>query len=509
MILFVDANSDVYEGILAQRLCQSDIRMEEQCRKVWGHKSPNSHHTGSLPITGVFATTGIKCLNAFQSAHGFSIGDHRTFIIDFDLTTVIGTQFQKLVRLPGCKLQAKRLRTRKAYNRFLRRHVKTHKLIEKYDALSENCHNLSPACRQTAVDKLDTIKTEGMIGGEKRCSKKKMGKLAHSPLISKWDRRDKILRWIKKHLEAPLRDIRNLLRSIRVFNNSNPGMAVKDPRDYSLLEVEAQIVATKEHITSLEDAAPELRTQHLKRRLNKAKDKGLEGRAKAIADIISREATRERYRNLKATTKPRKGSGKVYAVESLDEDGNLHTHTTKEAVERVAGATIEERYKLAYSAPIMQNKQLLADVGALGDGKAIQQILSGTYDFPKDTDEYTKLLLMEAAVLFCSLGGDGVTDWVRSSDFQFFWLHAREATESSKSRLHFGHYMSAAHDPLLTRLHVSSLNTIRECGVSPTRWKSSLTVLLEKVFGVRLISKLRAICLLEADFNWLNKLIFA
>jgi hypothetical protein len=34
-------------------------------------------------------------------------------------------------------------------------------------------------------------------------------------------------------------------------------------------------------------------------------------------------------------------------------------------------------------------------------------------------------------------------------------------------------------------------------------------VLLEKVFGVRLIDKLRAICLLEANFNWLNKLIFA
>jgi hypothetical protein len=34
-------------------------------------------------------------------------------------------------------------------------------------------------------------------------------------------------------------------------------------------------------------------------------------------------------------------------------------------------------------------------------------------------------------------------------------------------------------------------------------------VLLEKVLGVRLVEKLRAICLPEADFKWLNKLIFA
>ena len=69
--------------------------------------------------------------------------------------------------------------------------------------------------------------------------------------------------------------------------------------------------------------------------------------------------------------------------------------------------------------------------------------------------------------------------------------------------------MSGAHDKEITELHVASLNSIREIGVAPDRWRSSVTVLLEKVFGVRLITKLRSICLLEADFNWLNKLIFA
>jgi hypothetical protein len=34
-------------------------------------------------------------------------------------------------------------------------------------------------------------------------------------------------------------------------------------------------------------------------------------------------------------------------------------------------------------------------------------------------------------------------------------------------------------------------------------------VLLEKQFGSIYLEKMRAICLLEAGFNWLNKLIFA
>jgi hypothetical protein len=40
-------------------------------------------------------------------------------------------------------------------------------------------------------------------------------------------------------------------------------------------------------------------------------------------------------------------------------------------------------------------------------------------------------------------------------------------------------------------------------------WGKGLTVLLEKILGNVFVHKLWAICLLEADFNWWNKLIFA
>ena len=40
------------------------------------------------------------------------------------------------------------------------------------------------------------------------------------------------------------------------------------------------------------------------------------------------------------------------------------------------------------------------------------------------------------------------------------------------------------------------------------RWKSRVSVMLEKRKGVINVSKLRAILLLEVDFNGLNKLIY-
>ncbi len=46
-------------------------------------------------------------------------------------------------------------------------------------------------------------------------------------------------------------------------------------------------------------------------------------------------------------------------------------------------------------------------------------------------------------------------------------------------------------------------------GVPLARWGNGLTVLLEKVFGNIYIDKMQAICLLEADYNWLNKFVFS
>ena len=94
-------------------------------------------------------------------------------------------------------------------------------------------------------------------------------------------------------------------------------------------------------------------------------------------------------------------------------------------------------------------------------------------------------------------------------DFVEFWHTAREETSSSDSGRHFGHYIAASDDPELAILHVESMYIAASYGLPLDRWKSALTVLLEKVMGNMLMEKLRAICLLEADFNWWLKITFA
>jgi hypothetical protein len=58
-------------------------------------------------------------------------------------------------------------------------------------------------------------------------------------------------------------------------------------------------------------------------------------------------------------------------------------------------------------------------------------------------------------------------------------------------------------------MHAAKLTLAASTGIPLACWGNRLMVLLEKVFGNIYIDKMWAICLLEADYNWLNKFVFA
>ncbi len=100
-------------------------------------------------------------------------------------------------------------------------------------------------------------------------------------------------------------------------------------------------------------------------------------------------------------------------------------------------------------------------------------------------------------------------DFVSTTDFQSYWQHANEDIQSSKSGCHFGHYKAASFDRYLSAMHAAKLTLAASTGIPLARWGNGLMVLLEKVFGNIYIDKMWAICLLEANYNWLNKFVFA
>jgi hypothetical protein len=124
-------------------------------------------------------------------------------------------------------------------------------------------------------------------------------------------------------------------------------------------------------------------------------------------------------------------------------------------------------------------------------------------------DTHTKLLLQEAQHILHRFSKEEVLDFVLTTDFQTYWQHANEDIQSSDSRCHFGHYKAASFDHYLSAIHVAKLTLATSTRAPLARWRNGLTELLKKMFGNICIDKMWAICLLEANYNWLNKFVFA
>ena len=69
--------------------------------------------------------------------------------------------------------------------------------------------------------------------------------------------------------------------------------------------------------------------------------------------------------------------------------------------------------------------------------------------------------------------------------------------------------MAQAFSKRLTETKVAQLNIVLMMGMPLERWLHGLTVMLEKERGNINVEKLRAICLFEADLNWVLKVIHA
>ena len=86
-----------------------------------------------------------------------------------------------------------------------------------------------------------------------------------------------------------------------------------------------------------------------------------------------------------------------------------------------------------------------------------------------------RIILQEAIRLYAK--NKGIVNYIlKDNKFSLFWNTTREETESSKSGIHFGHYIAQSFCPFLTKLQVMKLNLVLSMGMPLERWLHGLTV---------------------------------
>jgi hypothetical protein len=237
-----------------------------------------------------------------------------------------------------------------------------------------------------------------------------------------------------------------------------------------------------------------------------ADDQGDSTRSGIILEILTREQEQKIWHQINLMTcLPQGGNPLSICVQS---GPVINTYDTKGDVVGHTSNHLSKHYCLACSAPCYCG-QLFDDLDFMGNTKCAQQILEDTYDYPPDTDIWTKRILQEAHYTFSQMSGAEIAMTITSNDFQNFWQWSNERTSYSFSRIAFLHYKAVTSHPMLVTMHTAYLTGCTRKGVPLVRWGIGLTVLLENMVGNNFVHKLWAICLLKADFNWVNKVIFA
>jgi hypothetical protein len=103
---------------------------------------------------------------------------------------------------------------------------------------------------------------------------------------------------------------------------------------------------------------------------------------------------------------------------------------------------------------------------------------------------------------------DSLDTIITKEEWRRQWKGCRESTSSLESGLHFGHYIAALCSNHASYFHALKATLIIWRGVVLERWAHGLSVILEKMFGCALITKLQSILLMEANFNATNKIIY-
>ena len=198
--------------------------------------------------------------------------------------------------------------------------------------------------------------------------------------------------------------------------------------------------------------------------------------------------------------------GAIHTVQ-VQRDGVWTDVVDKQEVEQAIKVTLVKRFTLT-NGTILQHDQWKHEFGLFGEQDAVSQVLQGTYVLPEDTPPAVARILNEISAVAKIMKGRGIDLTFSTEEYIRYWRKAKEKTSSSISGLHFGHWKTLAKCPWLAEQQAKLTKAAFQAGSPYKHWMHGLTVMLEWIAHCVHVDKLRAILLIETDFNFANKLVF-
>ncbi len=175
---------------------------------------------GFHPIDGLWALDDLDIGNACVMPFGYGVGDHRAFILDILLGSLIGVNTVWIVRLASQCLNSQIPGCSKAYITSLESNIIQHRLIKRLHDVHTGRYTTEERAR-----KVITIDEEGkayMRHIEKICRKIKSCCIPFSPEAAIWIRQVQVYYSLLRYHKGRVKNRGNLKRAARRCNIPNP-----------------------------------------------------------------------------------------------------------------------------------------------------------------------------------------------------------------------------------------------------------------------------------------------
>ena len=405
-------------------------------------------------------------------------------MIDFYSSSVLGTTLTTIKKPKTRRLVVQDKRVLKKYLRLVKEFDRKHNIYMKLHALINKYGSISDELFQKELNKIDEIKCQGMTFAEKRCCKLFKGTVEFSPELSTF--RDKWQLWksLKTFIEKNKGSETGICRLAKRCN-------IRDLFNIDFATIIDNEIYSRNEYFSLKKSSGWLRNSFLRS----------EDQSKSIIPGTARIKT-EKMRRIRRKISSKCGKIRMKTITEVEVSvgEEIIRYHSRDEVEKALAVCITKRFQRAHDSPFLQ-EPVVFQVGLLAELEEADKILNGTSNLSIDPycDFYLKAFAHPDA---------GIRTDYKTHHFQGYWNKADEKTSSSISGKHFGHYKAAAKDEELSSFHAMIIETSYNAGLPLKRWKFALACLLEKIKGVIRVDKLRAILLLEADFNGANKTFF-
>ena len=497
LILFLDANENIATGPLSKEFAKLGLR--ELVRERTNQPGPSTHSSGQYQIDGVFATVEIDCAGARFLPFWSGIGDHRALVVDIPQQVLYGEQLLRIVRPKGRKLQCYKTPTKEKYLQGVKGKTQLHKIEKKIHLLTEIASYPPTEHYIKSQNQIDIVQRDVMRSAENKCRNWHMGEVDFSPQVMIWWHRR--LTW---KLLCDYHHGRNI--STTLITRRARACGIIDPLESTPTEADKAYKICKTQFEKMKPRAAIYRRDFLRKQIKDYKANGNVFQAARLKVMQTREKSSSDWRRINSAWAQRSG-GCVTKV-SIQLNNDKIELTKQIPIEEAIMENNDKRFRLPYGTPMLDGSSLQKDLGLLSTTEAATQILGGTYHCEDDVEEETKRLIAGFSKVFDKARNLNFNQHISAQDYTTYWRGRKEKTSSSYSKLHFGHWIACADSPYLASLHAKRIELAFRSGAPLHRWQSGLSVMLEKVAGVNLVDKLRAILLMEADFNFANSLYF-